>query len=149
MQAVAGEGPSQSRLQQLASSKTRDEMRIAAGILMIVVGIALLVNFVPRLIEEGIGSYDLPSVNLVMVISALFFVTGGVFCLRRKYWKVCFASSLLLLVLMALLLLILWVLWSLLPPYAPVWWMVVPIPVGILPIVFVCLRKREWSESKA
>jgi hypothetical protein len=48
-----------------------------------------------------------------------------------------------------LLLFILWVVWSLLSPYAPVWWMVVPIPVGILPIVFVCLRKREWSESKA
>jgi len=124
-------------------------MRIAAGIMMIVVGIALLVHFVPLLIEDGVGSYDLPFVNLVMVISALFFVTGGVFCLRRKYWKVCFASSLLLLVILVLLLFILWVVWSLLSPYAPVWWIVAPIPVGILPIVFVCLRKREWSESKA
>jgi len=149
MQAVAGEGRSQSRLQQLGSSEARDEMRIAAGILMMVVGIALLVNFVPRLIKEGIGTYALPFVSLVMVASALFFVTGGVFCLRRKYWKVCFASSLLLLVLLALLLLILWVLWSLLSPYAPVWWMVVPIPAGILPIMFICLRKREWQKSQA
>jgi hypothetical protein len=127
----------------------RDEMRIAAGILMIIVGIALLVNFVPLLIEDGVGTFDLPFVNLVMVISALFFVAGGVFCLKRKYWRVCFASSLLLLVLLALLLLILWVVWSLLPPYAPVWWMAVPIPVGILPIVFVCLRRREWQKSQA
>ncbi len=127
----------------------RDELRIAAGILMIIVGVALLVSFVPRLIEDGVGTFDLPFVNLVMVISALFFVTGGAFCLRRKYWKVCFASSLLLLVVLALLLLILWVLWLLLPPYAPVWWMVVPIPVGILPIVFVCLRRREWRRSQA
>jgi hypothetical protein len=122
-------------------------MRIAAGILMIAVGMALLVNFVPRLIEEGAGSFDLPFVNLVVVISALFFVAGGVFCLRRRYWKVCFASSLLLLVLLAFLLLIFWVLWSLL--YAPVWWMVVPIPVGILPIIFVCLRRRDWQKSQA
>ena len=122
-------------------------MRIAAGILMIAVGMALLVNFVPRLIEEGAGSFDLPFVNLVVVISALFFVAGGVFCLRRRYWKVCFASSLLLLVLLAFLLLIFWVLWSLL--YAPVWWMVVPVPVGILPIIFVCLRRRDWQKSQA
>jgi hypothetical protein len=125
----------------------RDRMRIAAGILMIIVGIALLVSFVPRLIEDGVGTFDLPFVNLVMVISALFFVTGGVFCLRRKYWKVCFASSLLLLALLVLLLFILWVVWSLLSPYAPIWWIVVPIPVGILPIVFVCLRRREWQRS--
>ena len=124
-------------------------MRQAAGILIIVVGIALLVNFVPLLIEDGVGSYDLPFVNLVMVISALFFVTGGVFCLRRRYWKVCFASSLLLLVVLALVFFILWVLCLLLPPYGPVWWMVVPIPVGILPIVFVCLRRREWQKSEA
>jgi hypothetical protein len=122
-------------------------MRIAAGIMMIAVGMALLVNFVPRLIEDGAGSFDLPFVNLVVVISALFFVAGGVFCLRRRYWKVCFASSLLLLVLLAFLLLIFWVLWSLL--YAPVWWMVVPIPVGILPIIFVCLRRRDWQKSQA
>jgi len=127
----------------------RDELRIAAGILMIVVGIALLVHFAPLLIAEGVGSYDLPFINLVMAISALFFVTGGVFCLRRKYWRVCFASSLILLVLLAFLLLILWILYLLLPPYGPGWWMVVPIPVGILPIVFVCLRRREWSGSKA
>ena len=124
-------------------------MRIAAGILMIVVGIALLVNFVPLLIEHGIGTYDLPFSNLAMVISASLFVTGGVFCLRRKYWKVCFASSLLLLVLSALLLFILSVLCSLGNEYTPPGWSWFPIPVGILPIVFVCLRKREWSESKA
>jgi hypothetical protein len=124
-------------------------MRIAAGIMTMVVGIALLVYFVPLLIEDGVGSYDLPFVNLVMVISALFFVTGGVFCIRRKYWRVCLASSLLLLVILALLLLILWVVWSLLSPYAAVWWILVPIPVGILPIIFVCLRKREWQKSRA
>ncbi len=123
-------------------------MRIAAGILMIVVGIALLVYFVPLLIENGLGSYDLTYVYLVMVISALFFVPGGVFCLRRRYWKVCFASSLLLLVVLALFTLISWVLWSMFSRHGPVWGMVAPVPVGILPIVFVCLRRREWSESQ-
>ncbi|MGB5926499.1 MAG: hypothetical protein WBH01_10560 [Dehalococcoidia bacterium] len=123
-------------------------MRVAAGIILIIVGIALLVGFVPRFIEDGIGTYDLPFVNPVMVVSALFFVTGGVFCLRRKYWRVCFASALLLVGLWVLLFFILAVVWALLPPGTPVWWIGVPIPVGILPIIFVCLRRREWSESK-
>jgi len=123
-------------------------MRIAAGILMIIVGIALLVYFVPLLIQDGVGSYGLTYVHLVMAISALFFIPGGAFCLRRKYWKVCFASSLLLLVVLALLTVILWVISSMFPPYHPTWWVVL-IPVGILPIIFVCLRKREWSESQA
>ena len=124
-------------------------MRIAAGILMIIVGIALLGIFIPLLSEYGIATYDLPFSNLVMIISALFSVTGGVFCLKRKYWKVCFISALLLLVLSALFLFILSVLCSLGSEYTPPGWSWFPIPVGILPIVFVCLRKREWSESKA
>jgi hypothetical protein len=124
-------------------------MRIAAGTLMIVVGIALLVNFVPLLIEDGIATYDLPFFNLVMVISALFSVTGGVFCLKRKYWGVCFASALLLFVLTALLIFILSVLCSLGNEYTPPGWSWFPIPVGILPIIFVCLRRREWQESQA
>lgn len=101
-------------------------MRIAAGIMMIVVGIALLVNFVPRLVEHDIGTYDLPFSSLILVASASLFVTGGTFCLRRKYWKVCFASALLLLVLSGLLILILWVVWSLLPPSTPVSWIGFP-----------------------
>ena len=124
-------------------------MRIAAGILMIIAGIALLVNFVPLLIEYGVGTYDLPFSNLAMVISASLIVTGGVFCLRRKCWKVCFASSLLLLVLSGLLIFVLAVLCSLGNEYTPPGWSWFPIPVGILPIIFVCLRRREWSESQA
>ena len=127
----------------------RDELRIAAGILMIIVGIALLVNFIPLLIQYGFGTFDLPFSNLVTVISALFSVTGGVFCLKRKYWAVCFASALLLLVLTALLIFILSILCSLGNEYTPPGWSWFPIPVGILPIIFVCLRKREWSESEA
>jgi len=123
-------------------------MRIASGILMISVGIALLFFFVPILSEHGIHTYDLPFFNLVMIISALFSVTGGVFCLKRKYWKVGFASALLLLVLSGLLIFVLSVLCSLGNEYTPPGWAWFPIPVGILPIVFVCLRKREWSESQ-
>ena len=127
----------------------RDEMRIAAGILMTSVGIALLVIFVPILSEHGIHTYDLPFFNLVMIISALFSVTGGVFCLKRKYWRACFASALLLLVLSGLLIFVLSVLSSLGNEYTPPSWSWFPIPVGILPIIFVCLRRREWQKSQA
>jgi len=119
-------------------------MRVAAGILMIIVAIGSLIYFVPLLIQDGVGAYGLTYLHLVMVISALFFVPGGVLCLRRKYWRVCFASSLLLLVVLGSLTYILWVISSMFPPYHPTWWVVL-IPAAILPIVFVCLRRREWQ----
>jgi len=123
-------------------------MRTAAGILMVAFGLFLLITVISELNRYDFNVYDV-AFSLFLIIPAAFIITAGVFCLERKYWKVCFASSLLLLVVSGLLLLILWVLWSLLPPYAPVWWMLVPIPVGILPIVFVCLRRREWQKSQA
>jgi len=76
-------------------------MRIAAGILMIIYGVKAIGTFVGFLSEEGFyafygNSYTL-ALNLIVIITAVFFTTGGVFCLKRKYWKICFASSLCLL----------------------------------------------------
>jgi len=62
-----------------------------------------------------------------------FVIMGGVFCLRRKHWGLCFTSSLLL----ALFVILGFFFFA-----APLFLC----PLGILPIVFVCLRKREWQE---
>jgi hypothetical protein len=121
---------------------------MAAGILMEVVGIGLLVYFVPDLIQGGVSDYGISYVHLVAVISALFFIPGGVFCLRRKYWKVCFASSLLLIVVSAYVTVILRIISPMFPPYHPTRWVVL-IPAGILPIIFICVRRREWQKSQA
>ncbi|MGA8848936.1 MAG: hypothetical protein WB564_03830 [Dehalococcoidia bacterium] len=109
-------------------------MRIAAGTLMIILGMTAL----------GIFVYSIPAhyslaFNLLMFFSTIFIVTGGVLCLRRKYWIVCLISSLLLPCSVILL-----------------WFWIIPhglglffIPGGILPLIFICLRKREWQESSA
>jgi hypothetical protein len=106
-------------------------MRRAAGILMIILGVTAMGIFV-----YGIQAYYGLAFNLLMIFSTVFVITGGVLCLRRKYWIVCFISSLLL------------------PFFAFfLWTWVIPsvlglffIPGGIISAIFVGLRNREWQE---
>ena len=106
-------------------------MRKAAGILMIILGMTMMGTFVFALSEGGIHDYGLPFI-LFVIISAIFILTGGVFCLKRKYWKLCFTSSLLLLIFCCLFFL-----------FIPSTWFF--LPGGILPIIFVCVWKEEWK----
>ena len=124
-------------------------MRIAAGILLIIVGAVVLVG----MIIEVIGLMDgfdvrsaFVSVLLVSVSPRIIFcgllVAGGVLCLKRRHWGVCLVS--------ALITLCLW----LLPTVAPLvsgdfsimmWhgWIVV---VGsLISSIFIALRKKEWQ----
>jgi hypothetical protein len=131
-------------------------MRKAAGILMIIYGVIGIGSFVGLLIEHGFdvfyGSYTL-ALSLIVIISAVFFTAGGVFCLKRQYWKICFASSLCLLLSMIYDLHFLLPLPLPLARYIPaeVYIVLRYLPLGILPLIFICLRKREWQaqESKA
>ena len=130
-------------------------MRITAGILMIIVGSFLLITGVNASIESiGFGIYDSAFVSsLFIAIFAIFRITGGVFCLKRKYWKVCFASALLLFGFSVYFLsafailepapaLYLPDLSLTLPPYG----LILTAVLGIPPLIFICLRKREWEE---
>ena len=120
-------------------------LRKAAGILLIIFGVAaisLSIATVSGLITYY-TEYNLQTPPDYLYITAatlgLSFITGGVFCLKRRYWRLCFASSLLLHILMTLSIFIFaWIffLWLWL---SPVW---------ILPLIFICLRKGEWSESQ-
>ena len=120
-------------------------MRKAAGILLIILGVAaigLSIASVSGLITYYI-KYNQPTppdyLYIIIAAFAVFFITGGVFCLKRKYWRPCFTSSLLLHVFMTLLLFIF--------PWAFFLWLWL-IPVWILPLIFISLRKSEWSESQ-
>ena len=122
-------------------------MRIAAGILMITYGVKTIVFFVGSLSDWGFHGY-LDALGLFVIISAVFIITGGVFCLKRKYWKLCFASSLVLLLFM------IFDLYSLFPMAAMLDIldrvnMTISLPWGILPQIFICLRKSEWQEISA
>jgi hypothetical protein len=125
-------------------------MRIAAGILMIMYGVKTIVLYVSSLFvdEWSFRGFTL-AMFLISIIAAVFFTTCGVFCLKRKYWEMCFASSICLLVFMF---------FDLLPTVRvsieflniPSW-VVLPLllPWAILPLIFVCLRKSEWQEISA
>jgi hypothetical protein len=114
-------------------------MRKAAGIMLISCGaLSLFVYVFVRLTHLHIYAFDI--YDIFFMIPAAFIVAGGVFCLKRKYWKLCFASALL-----AVLMMIFWFFGF--PPSD--WWFWFFIITGTLPIIFVCLRKSEWQEISA
>jgi len=112
-------------------------MRQAAGIMLIIFGMFLLNTVISALRGFDIHVYDL-AFNLFIIISAAFLITGGIFCLRKKYWRVCLASASL-----AVLIMIMW-----LTGYhtSLAWLSWVFSILGTLPIIFVCLTKKEWKE---
>jgi hypothetical protein len=125
-------------------------MRIAASILMIIYGVKTIGIYVSSIFldEWGFRGYAL-ALFLISIIAAVFFITGGVFCLKRKYWIICFVSSLCLLVFMVFDLTptayFLHEFSNILPS------VVSPLLLtsGILPLIFVLLRKSEWQEISA
>lgn len=123
-------------------------MRIAAGIMLMTNGAASLCFNVGGIISEFRHIREPIITILVLVVSYAFIVTGGVFCLKRKYWKVCLASALL-----AVLLMIYWIYgftrFRFPPPSFPpflVSYLLLLVVTGALQIIFVCVRKKEWQE---
>jgi uncharacterized Tic20 family protein len=110
-------------------------LRKAAGILMVVLGLTIMCRYVDVLGKNDV--YLALSFSLFVIISAVFVITGGLFCLKRKYWVLCFISSLFfnyfVLVICAFEIF----------PYVLNWFLA---PAGIVPLIFTCLRKREWQE---
>jgi hypothetical protein len=120
-------------------------LRKAAGILLIIFGVAaigLSIVNVSGLISDHTRYNQLSPPDYLYIIvatSAVFFIIGGVFCLKRRDWRLCFTSSILLHILMTL---------SIFLPWTFLWWFYL-IPVWILPLIFICLRRSQWSESQA
>jgi hypothetical protein len=120
-------------------------MRKAAGILLIIFGVAAISLSIVSV--SGLITYytkynqPTPPDYLYIITAALaaFFVTGGVFCLKRRYWGLCFTSSIFLHIFMTLLIFMF--------PWIFFLWLYLS-PVWILPLIFICLRKSEWSESQ-
>ena len=99
--------------------------------MMVILGMTTMGIFV-----YGIQAYYSLALNLHMIFSTVFIITGGVFCLKKKYWIVCLISSLLLPCFLISL-------WSWFLPYGLGLFF---IPGGIISLIFVCLRKSEWRQ---
>jgi hypothetical protein len=116
-------------------------MRQAAGIMLVIFGMLLLNTLVSALRGYDIHVYEIVS-NLLMIIPVGFLITGGIFCLQKKYWKVCLASAW-----FAVLIMILWLTGS--HPDAFLWLSWVFSILGTLSIIFVYLTKEEWKEIQS
>jgi hypothetical protein len=124
-------------------------MRIAAGILLIIVGAVVLVGMIVEVIglmdDFDVGSV-LVSVLLVSVSPRIIFcgllVAGGVLCLKRRHWGVCLVS--------ALITLCLWILPTVAPlvggDVSTVMWQGWIVVVGsLISSIFISVRKKEWQ----
>ena len=124
-------------------------MRIAAGIILIILGIVRIVNMIISMsVLPGsfIDSHSLFEGLWLFgywpIVYGALFVSGGILCLRNKYWGLCLTSALLALVggiytvVQMLLLgdfLITWETW-------------IPLPGALIATIFISLRKKEWQE---
>ncbi len=115
-------------------------MRKAAGIMLIIYSMLLLNTMVYALRGYDIHVYQIVS-NLLMIIPVAFLITGGVFCLQKKYWRVCLASAWLAVFIMLVSL-------TGSPPSGLDWLSWVFSILGTLSIVFVYLTKEEWKEMQ-
>ncbi len=127
-------------------------MRKAAGIILIILGIVEVGGGIISVRGLLAGPMSIPvsaiwlAVSFPIVYAALL-VTGGVLCVRKKYWELCLTSALL-----ALVVGIVPVVAQLLRGSLDVlvaWenWIVV---VGaVISTIFISLMRKEWKEISA
>jgi peptidoglycan/LPS O-acetylase OafA/YrhL len=119
-------------------------MRITAGVVLIILGVWALTGLIGGvIIITGVsgGNPYLPFF-LWRIICVPFLITGGVFCLRQKYWRVCLASAL-----VAVFVGIAIVVAPLLDGryFFVNWQTLVMFVGGLIATIFVSLRKKEWQ----
>jgi len=124
-------------------------MRKAAGIILIILGIVEVGGAIisVRGLLAGPMSVPVSAIWLAVafpIVYAALLVTGGVLCVRKKYWELCLTSALL-----ALVVGIVPVVAQLLRGSLDVlvaWenWIVV---VGaVISTIFIALMRKEWKE---
>jgi len=131
-----------------STSKGRDEMRIAAGIILIILAMFGLVNMIIY-VRDLSGLHTPSSLLWQLVYNQIiwdgFLVAAGVFCLKRKYWGLCLAPAL-----FALLVQILVVVEPLLRGYFVMSWQTWIWVIGaLISTIFISLTKKEWQKPQA
>jgi hypothetical protein len=128
-------------------------MRIAAGIILIILGalnvpgLLVLRGLVLSLIFSHIPIYVVPGI-LLAIVQAPLYITGGIFCLTRKYWRVCLASAS-----FAFLVGIYGLVAVLLSRYTFESWSdwniaraLVLFTVEVIAVIFIIRRKKQWQK---
>ena len=129
-------------------------MRKAAGIILIILGMIGLIGLVLNLSNSGI---DLPFLFVILwrIGSAALLVSGGVFCLKRKYWRACLASALftLFIGISSTIDYLRYVATHKLGPLSdgPIsmtWGIWIVLLGAVISTIFIIRRKKEWSEIR-
>ena len=128
-------------------------MRKAAGIILITLGVLFLCFLIDAVVvfgitiflapfDAGIQGFLIGVILLGFVVSAAFHITGGIFCLRRKYWGVCLASAL-----FAVFTSVVqppgWLLRSNISTGWTIWVMIV---AAVISVIFIVSTIKEWQE---
>ncbi len=118
-------------------------MRKAAGIMLVIFGIYLIIVeaiYLSR-IDSHLGAFTLLPIvfGAFIIAGGIFIVAGGILCIRKRYWGICLASTLL-----AVYIVIRWLINA--HRILPWDWIAI---LGIPPIIFVCITKKEWQEISA
>ena len=117
-------------------------MRIAAGIMLIILGIFGLIGLIVVLSEFDI-LFSFLRFILWRIVFGAFLVTGGVLCLKRRYWGLCLASALL-----ALFIGISFVVEPLLHGHFFMTWDTWILVLGAtISTIFISGTKKEWQKS--
>jgi hypothetical protein len=130
-------------------------MRQAAGTMLIILGIVGLIGLIVSLSGSGIYLSSLPFM-LWRIVSGAFLVTGGIFCLKRKYWGLCLASALLALVIgiFSTIDMLRYMGTSGMGPFweggiSLAWGTWIMALGAVVSTVFISLAKEEWHKSQA
>ena len=128
-------------------------MRKAAGIILIISGIVGLIGLVMSL--TGIYVDLLPYLPRILwrIGSIALLVIGGVFCLRRRYWRACLASALFALFFIGIPSTIDYVTYigTNINPFGPIamtWGIWIVLLGAVISTIFIIRRKKEWSEIR-
>jgi uncharacterized membrane protein len=143
-------------------------MRKAAGIILITSGVLFICGLILILVVLDIMfgilnilsslsslSFLIPVHGFVfflgLVVAAGFLITGGIFCLMRKYWRVCLASASYAVFFL--------VFFFVVPPFPwgsswsdyiymgwPIWVMLV---AAVVSVIFILRTIKEWQEILA
>jgi len=136
-------------------------MRKAAGIILITLGV-LLACELTHVLAMIIANHFSPLMVVIqrpsfvfllgLVVAAEFLITGGIFCLMRKYWRVCLASAWFAVFFVVLNI----VYFSALSPFSWGWpwsdYIYMGWPIGVMlvaaviSVIFVLGTKKEWQE---
>jgi hypothetical protein len=114
-------------------------MRIAAGIILITLGVLSLRGLIIHVSEL----VDIPAL-IFSIVQVVFFITGGIFCLTRRYWRICLASA--SFVALFGIFFVVTVSLGRVIYLGEGWRLWITVIAGVISLIFISRTRKEWQE---